>query len=271
MGDALAVDAESARSRLAAAAVAGSAHRAEGIPCQDYAAVTRRGNTSAIALADGAGSARSSDVGARIAVREILRVLGARFAELVALERGDARRQLLAVVQRALSGYGEHHGVLVADLACTLLFAASDGSHFLCGQLGDGRIARFDRALTRAEPVFEPVKGEFFNETVFVASPGALAHFALEVGSLEGVGGFALMSDGSEESLFNRAEGRFAPALVRMVSWLGTHSERRVQSALERNLSGALQARTSDDLSLALLYLAGARSPAPSASEAEVR
>jgi serine/threonine protein phosphatase PrpC len=65
--------------RAVGTSVAGTSHAELNIPCQDYSAYQRVviGSTPAlvIAIADGAGSARLSQVGAREAVEYLLRVI----------------------------------------------------------------------------------------------------------------------------------------------------------------------------------------------------
>lgn len=241
------------RCKMAAAAVAGSAHTEQGSSCEDYVAVRRAQGRFAIALADGAGSAIHARLGARTVVSSVLRLLMRDLSKLLALEQAEVAAHIVGRLQRALGRQAERQNSPLHHLASTLLFAATDGEHFLCGQLGDGRIARFDANLSRAQLVFEPHKGEFFNETLFVTATEAARHLQLMTGNMHEVGGFALLSDGAEESLYQRAQASFAPALPRMMGWLSLHSSARVKRALDKNLSNTLRQRTSDDVSLALL------------------
>lgn len=241
--------------KMAAAAVVGSSHIERGEPCQDYAASTRGKTVGAIALADGAGSARHSAEGARLVVLGTLKLVRNEFRELVRMQPEDAAERIVDPLKRALARHAERRSIDVVALASTLLFAASDGVHFLCGQLGDGRVAMFDKTSWRAKAAFEPHKGEFFNETVFVTSRNASVDLRFSSGEIGDLGGFALLSDGAEESLYNRAAASFAPALTSMMGWLAGHPERSVRSALGDNLSKTLRERTTDDLSVALLRL----------------
>lgn len=250
--------------KTACASVAGSLHDDHGLPCQDYVARTQGQLVSAIVLADGAGSAEHAETGARIVVKCLLKRLRKDFYSLLALDQpslndnevGDSMtKMILTPVRRAVERWASTNDVTADSLACTLLFAATDGSRFICGQLGDGRVAIFNRDLASVNSPFEPTKGEFFNQTVFVTSKSAYDDLNLEWGNTSDIGGFALMSDGVEESLFNRADSSFAPALKRMMSWLDVYPSSRVSHAIADNLDKAFKERTGDDLSLGLLRI----------------
>lgn len=241
--------------RIAAAAVAGTRHLEEGLPCQDYAVASRGRKICGVALADGAGSARHSELGAKVVVTDVLKLLRTRFDELLQLDLDAMAERIVGRLRQSLENQARRKSVEFHDLASTLLFSVTDGEQYLCGQIGDGRIAMFDASLVYAKYMFEPHKGEFFNQTSFVTSRGAILDMHLARGILDDIGGFALMSDGAEECLFNRADQSFAPALSRMMGWFDSHSERRIRSALSSNLEKTLRDRTGDDLSLALMRI----------------
>jgi hypothetical protein len=242
--------------KLAAAAVAGTSHRARGQPCQDYTAKVHDRVISAIALADGAGTAVHSASGAVITVTSILKLLRNEFNRLLEIAGDPCAERIIHTLQHSLDCYARRKGVVRRDLAATLLFVATDGVHYLCGQLGDGRIARCNADCSAAVSVFAPAKGEYFNQTAFVTDRGALDDFTLDWGERADVGGFALMSDGTEESLYQRRTATFAPALLKMLGWLDQYSETTVHQALTRNLTDILSCRTGDDLSIALMRFA---------------
>lgn len=240
---------------MAAAVTAGAFHRAAGEECQDYAATLRGARASVIALADGAGSAECSAIGARLAVRASLALLDAQFHELCQLDAATARGRVLEHVRRALDRYADVHGIQTPSLASTLLFVATDGALFVAGQIGDGRVAVLDRQRGSLQSLFEPTRGEYSNQTVFTTSPSAPDYFSWRVGRAAPVAGFALLSDGPEEALYDRAKAEFAPAVACMLGWLSMYSERQVRRALAENLAKVLVETTHDDLGIALLGL----------------
>jgi hypothetical protein len=239
--------------KIAAAAVAGASHRERGQPGQDYVAKTRGRGIAAVALADGAGSAAQSALGARIVVAATLKLLRTEFRALLNQAGDPCAERMIRRLQHSLDCCAQRRGIARGELASTLLFLATDGRDYLCGQIGDGRIARCNAESSGITAIFEPAKGEYFNQTVFVTDRDALDEFELEWGELNDIGGFALMSDGAEESLYQRGTGTFAPALSKMLGWLDRRSEVAVRAALTRNLRDTLSLRTGDDLGLALM------------------
>lgn len=238
---------------MAASAVCGRFHESRRMPCQDRAISSRGKTVSVIALSDGAGSVSFADTGASIVVSEISKFLRASFHLLLDLDRDQIAKLIISRLQKSLNRRAGKENISLNELSATLLFVATDGEKFLCGQLGDGRIARFNTDTLRSDSVFDGHKGEHFNETIFVTSSGAISELYLEWGESKDVGGFALMSDGAEDSLFNRSERKFAPALSRMLAWFNSYPERKVQSAITDNIANVLRERTQDDVSLALL------------------
>ena len=239
--------------KIAAATVAGASHRELGQPGQDYVAKIRGRGIAAVALADGAGSAAHAALGARIVVTAILKLLRAEFHALLNQAGDPCAERMILRLQHGLDRCAQRRGIERGELASTLLFVATDGRDYLCGQIGDGRIARCGAEGSAITAIFEPAKGEYFNQTVFVTDRDALDEFELEWGELDDIGGFALMSDGAEESLYQRGTGMFAPALSKMLGWLDRRSEVAVRAALTRNLRDTLSLRTGDDLGLALM------------------
>jgi len=143
--------------KIAAASVVGTSHLESQIPCQDYAAGVNGQSVAAIALADGAGSSPHSQTGARIVVTDILELLQTDFHSFLALDGDDKDEELVGdiIVERILTRLrsslalcAERDSIPFQNLASTLLFAATDGVDFLCGQLGDGRIALFNSDLS---------------------------------------------------------------------------------------------------------------------------
>jgi hypothetical protein len=207
-----------------------------------------------IAVADGAGSAVRSEIGAEIAVAAVTDYLGRMLDEAGQdwPERlADAARSARsAVLARAIED-----GCASRDYASTLLVlvATADGGAAL--QLGDGVIAYSD--VDGWGPLFWPQKGEYANMTHFITDDGAEAEW--EIARLTGQEReFALMSDGLENIALNFAtrsvheaflEALFAP--LRAATAIGEAT--RVSSALEQLLaSPRIAERADDDLTIAI-------------------
>jgi len=236
----------------AGAAVAGRGHERTATPCQDAVAIVDGGAVVAAVLADGAGSAPLSHHGARAVVDAVGAWLVRRFASPTATDDLDAvADDVLALARDALVERAVVHDARPEELTCTLLFVVVSGARWLAGQVGDGVIACRDGDTLRA--VFPPVRGPFLNTTVFVTSAHARAAMQMTCGVCGDDAGFALLSDGSAESLHRRGDDRVAPAVGRLVGWLDAHAPDAVAVALSTNLTGVVRERTHDDCAIAVL------------------
>ena len=212
--------------KVAVANAQGRRHESEGIPCQDAVVGFASGKFASIVLADGAGSASNSMLGAQIVVNTLTRVLKENFKRIAKSKEEKARNKIMNPLIRSLAVAAQRHQAALKDFACTLLFVASDGKRLLIGQLGDGRIGIRNSATGEWRPIMEASKGEFFNETVFVTSINAINLLQLAIGPVGSIDACVIMSDGAEEGLYQRASHTFAPAISRMSAFGGKQSER---------------------------------------------
>jgi hypothetical protein len=239
--------------KVAAATAQGRRHEAQGVACQDAVGRIIKGKFTAIALADGAGTALHAERGANIAIDITVRYLLSHFDRLLASTEERAKIEILATVRRALRRTARDRPGRFEDYACTLMFAVTDGKTLFVGQIGDGRVGVRDRASGAWRPMLVASKGEFLNETTFVTSRRALSNFQLARGAASAVSACVLMSDGAEETLFNRAARTFAPAVETIANWVAVHPSAKVEAALEQQLQTLLRAKTFDDLGLACM------------------
>ncbi|XYI04060.1 PP2C family serine/threonine-protein phosphatase [Sorangium sp. So ce1128] len=247
----------------AGASVTGRLHEKSGVPCQDAVAISAPGKITVIALADGAGSARHADAGAQLAVAETVKHVSERFDALWDMDVDRARAEIVDVIVARLGAEARTRHASLADFGSTLLFVAVDRERFLAGHIGDGVIAC--ERDGQSEILSRPQRGEHANETVFLTSGQAQALMFVVRGSLDGRSSFALMSDGSAESLYTKRDGSLAAALRSIWTWLDKRAPREVEEALEINLRELFRERTGDDCSLAVLRLV--RVPAPQIAE----
>lgn len=158
--------------RVVGASVIGTSHRRNELPCQDHTEFLRCeiGGEPAliIAIADGAGSAAQSEIGAKEAVGFLLQRAASFNGCIENIDRvvvnswySEMRKHLAIVAERS--------AVTTDDLACTGLLAVMGERNAVFAQVGDGAwIADRNGVL---EALTWPFKGEFANETVFITSP----------------------------------------------------------------------------------------------------
>ncbi|MGA7932663.1 MAG: PP2C family serine/threonine-protein phosphatase [Kovacikia sp.] len=172
--------------------VIGTSHLQQQLPCQDFGGDLILGDVLIGAVADGAGSAAHSDIGAKLAVRIVLEYLTLTEAWLQKRQQSwrslphppaqDLTKKLftkiVTKVNLGLRKQAESSGYSVDDLACTLLIFLATPHWVAAMQIGDGfivvRSKRKDYQL-----LFQPDKGEYANQTTFVTSASALAEMQI--------------------------------------------------------------------------------------------
>jgi hypothetical protein len=236
---------------FACAAVQGRGHQASGDPCQDVVAGRQANGVTALALADGAGSAAHSELGARLVVDETLRFVTERFAAALNGDLAVVRAEIVDALRARLDAEARERSLAVRDLASTLLFVAVTEDAFVAGHLGDGVIGCEQDGTTKV--LSHPQHGEFLNETVFVTSSSARERLVLERGALASHATFILMSDGTADSLYSRRERALAPGARSISGWLDARSPAQVDEALTRALRDVIGQQTRDDCSIGLL------------------
>lgn len=237
--------------------VRGRGHVRDGSPGQDRVQYASRGGVQALCLADGAGSAARSEVGAQIVVDRGAALLIDRFPELISSE--DGAQVKLGIVTELLSRLEEAASRLecdVKDLASTFLAVVTLGEKFIVAHIGDGVIGYVKQGEVRV--VSSPDNSEFANQTTFVTSSGAARSMRLLRGSLDGVTGFILMSDGASDSLYDAKTPALAPACERMIEIVGLAPSRAVKDPahkkqLRKLIDTKVRTATKDDCSVGIL------------------
>lgn len=184
--------------RVVGAAVQGTSHARHDLPCQDAQGYrSLPGGGLLIAVADGAGSARLSQFGARKAVATGLDALEAAL-ELYAPADVSAWQAALwgafASARVSITRLAKAEGHRLRDYATTLTMAAVSGGWLATGQVGDGAVVALEAggrlfAATRAQ------KGEYANETHFLTQRDAHKHLSVQTWNCP-IEALAVMSDG---------------------------------------------------------------------------
>lgn len=209
--------------RTAYASTAGTSHARSGTPCQDAGRcdvlAVAGGEVLVACVADGAGSAAHSELGARLVVECFHAVFGDAARAAPALEWLDRDFALgwLAMVQDRIRGLAADMACEASEFACTALGAVvgETGAGFV--QIGDGAIV-VGGAGAHAW-VFWPQHGEYANSTFFVTMPDAaeLLQFERRNAPAE----LALFSDGLERLILDmRTRTVHSPSLRPILGWL---------------------------------------------------
>lgn len=245
--------------------VRGHGHVRDGTPVQDRTKYLSRGGVQVLCLADGAGSASHSQFGAQAVVDEGCRLLVDRFAEFATSEGGaQVKVELLDQLLAKIASVATRHSVEPSDLASTFLCVAVSGDRFLGAHIGDGVIGYLKNGELKV--ISAPDNNEFANQTTFVTSGRAAESMRLFRGSLEGVAGFVLMSDGTGESLFNARTGQLAGACEKLIAAVGAAPAELSKTSKHRKrwrrlMDLKIRSSTRDDCAIGILARTAPSSP----------
>lgn len=268
------------------ASAIGTSHQKSGLPCQDAGAFRLAdGDRTVIgAIADGAGSAIHSEVGAKVAIDTMLYLLGEEKACLrdacAGLLEADTKaetiqplcRLLIRAVQQKLIAVAEEKGCSLGDLACTLIAFVASEAGLVALQIGDGFLVTRAQYSHEYTLVFEPDKGELANQTEFVTSPSAIASLQV-VCSSEPVSFICASTDGLERVAIQfkgwEPHASFFKPLEGFTATCTPENKAQLQAELCEFLgSQRVTSRTNDDKTL-LLCLNAASKEAPEETDNE--
>lgn len=236
--------------------VQGRGHIKNQVPCQDKTKTVCEDETYVIALADGAGSAKLSHYGASCVVESISDLFVHHFEDLYANEDGRlVKLAIMAKVLADINSKAEELNCTPTDLASTMLAVAVNNERFIITHIGDGVIGYLDGEILKTASV--PSNGEHANETYFVTSKDAVNKMRLFKGSAKKIVGFVLMSDGTEQSLYNKKSNTLCPAVIKLMQRNIILNERAMCEQLDATFKNIIIARTHDDCSIALLSREG--------------
>lgn len=258
------------------ASVQGAAHARRGIACQDaFAWALLPGAGAVAAVADGAGSARWADAGARSAVEAAVSAAGEHGcpspAGMAATRGGlgDSRPALAHAVSAAACAAAEAVRVRAADLgarprefACTLLVVLWAAGNVAVAHVGDGAVVAL-RQGGGWEVLSEPAAGEYVNETHFLTDTGWRAHLRIATpeAAYEGV---VAMSDGCQRAALLRGPDGRHRAFPGFLDPLGRFARRQAEgqggggAEIGRLLASPKLSRISDDDRTLVLLWRGA-------------
>lgn len=241
--------------RAIGASVIGTSHEEAQLPCQDASAfhscILGSERVMIVAIADGAGSARASEIGSAAAVEHLLRQLASSGRTLLEMDEALAT-EWMQNARDHLEALAVEKELPSRDLACTLMFAILGEFTSIFGQVGDG--AWVAQGSDGVLPVTWPSGGEYANQTTFITSPDwrEAMQFRVIREPLRAVAGF---TDGLQNIALHFAS-RSAHAPFFEPKWsalLAADDETSLHAPLLAFLtSAALAERTDDDKSLVL-------------------
>lgn len=235
----------------------GRGHEAEGTLGQDRTHYAKKHGVHVLCLADGAGSASHSAYGAQAVTHAGCALLADRFHDFATGEDAvQAREDIVGTLHARLAKTAARLECEVTDLASTFLAVALFEDRFVAAHIGDGVIGYVKDGELKVAST--PDNAEFANQTTFVTSGNAAASLRLYRGSLQGIAGFILMSDGTSASLFDQRTKSLAPACAKLISIVGEAPMKQTKNpahkkSLRRVIDTQLRGATKDDCSVGIL------------------
>lgn len=246
----------------------GTRHEQRGQPCQDYGNFRFEGSYLLGAVSDGAGSAKHSEIGSRVAVESALaamsKALTCQFSQEPSWEEmqpfaAGLFAQVFEEILSALEQEAIASSCELRDLGCTLLAFAATSEWVAAMQIGDGFMMLRSHESEPCQLLFKPDKGEFINETIFVTTPQAIDYMSVCVEAVDSPF-LCVATDGLERVAVRLQDWQphapFFQPFEDCLTKLPTAAEQNsyLQTFLE---SERLNAKTDDDKTLlACLYCA---------------
>ncbi|HRI71917.1 MAG TPA: PP2C family serine/threonine-protein phosphatase, partial [Polyangium sp.] len=238
--------------RVVRVSVTGTSHHAQKLPCQDASYDAVRDDFCVVAVADGVGSARYSEVGAKTAVESATTFLVEHYVPN--LDKIGWRQLMQEAATHALeeirliSTKREHE---LRSYASTLLLAVVDRQRVVAFHVGDGAIvALVDDKLVA---LTVPQKGEFANEVFPLTKPGAIDNAQFHYGD-RSPNALALFTDGIESLAMDMAtrvphERFFLPIFERARDVQSDKLREEIRLLFEQKAAQ----RSDDDMTLAIV------------------
>lgn len=170
---------------------------------QDSISVKSDNESCVIVLADGAGSRKYAEMGAKRVSKAVAEFLYANISRIFLIDRKTLKQELYSLVKQELFRLAdEHNQIGIREFGSTLLFAAVDKDTYIIGHLGDGTIMG---CYKDSYPVLSfPETGPIKNSTILTTSFHAEKHLRIKKGKTLDLDGIILLSDGIFPFLFER-------------------------------------------------------------------
>ena len=221
-------------------AVKGRSHEKVNMPCQDKTYALFENDVQTIALADGAGSAKLSHFGAETVTRCICEEMVQKFDDYFNNEDGmTVKQQMIEVIEKRLEQTAKQQECDMIDLASTLLFVAIKDNKFIMAHIGDGIIGYLKQDELKIAT--HPTSMDVVRETRLIK------------GGVEEIKGFVLMSDGTESSLYNKKDDKFADVVKKIMKMSMKSEIKIVEKQLKQSFENVVSKATVDDCSMIMI------------------
>ena len=232
--------------------ITGSGHVKDGASCQDRTYILSTEKIVVIALADGAGSRKLSQYGAETVTKSICEYICKFFNEIITSKNVEqTKADIVNCLCDELEITARKYETDIDQLRSTLLFVAISENMAIVGHLGDGLIC-YITADGNTHVASSPTNGEYKNMTFFVDRKNAPIMRLIKL-DISAITGFVIMSDGSADSVYIKANNWVSPLIGKTMLRLATKEQKDGDDFCVGLLENVLSKRTQDDCSIAVL------------------
>lgn len=262
---------------VAGASARGVSHRKKGTACQDAFAWERLDcDWAVLAVADGAGSAELSDIGAKLAVHTAIagvrkQLIAARLVGSLTEDiMREALRKCACEAREAVIRAAEYVGRCPRELASTLIVVIAGATVTAALHIGDGAVV-IQTADGKIHALSKPDTDEFMGETTFLVGSDSIPRARIGIGPA--ADSIALFSDGIQLLALQYPSWEPFDTFFRQTfAFMNEHGKAGAASEIEAFLSSEkLAARTDDDVTLLLAFrekpVSATLAPAPTCVE----
>ncbi len=235
----------------------GARHKAKNQPCEDRTCSLSKNGVTVIALADGAGSKKythSAD-GAECVTNTISKFFCNNFDKFYEKEDTDELCSVvMTICQRALKNKSNEIDVDdIIKMSSTLLVIAVKDDKMIACHIGDGVIGKLTTKGT--EVISAPDNGEFASTTYFITNPMADKHLHIIKDKTYDVISYFLMSDGTQEYVYDEVNKCFHDAARKMALFpYNSNGQEKLEQTIMDYMINA--DASSDDCSFICMLLA---------------
>lgn len=181
--------------------ICGTDHLESGQNNQDAIAIRHNNNSGVIVLADGAGSRKYAEIGARAVAETAADYLSENIKKIFIYDSKKIRKKLYSIIINELNALAEKYKCIgIRKFGSTLMFAAVHENKYIIGHLGDGSIIGCYKG--NYPVLFFPETGSIKNSTFLTTSLAAEKHLRIKKGETSVLEGLILLSDGILPYLF---------------------------------------------------------------------
>jgi hypothetical protein len=236
------------------AAVAGPSHEESGTPRQDAFRIRSTDGVIVMAVADGAGSAELSQIGARLAANTASKVAlarGAAWSKLSDSGAESALRNVLDRVAQQLVHFAMRADIAVDLLATTLSVAIVTDERWSCARVGDSP-AVVRESTEGLRTIARTPGSQYINETTFMTSSDWREMARVEHGKTSEIDAIALLTDGVAFLGINLAADEPGPGFFNPVFDAMGSGELQPKDLQDLLNSPAARSRSDDDKAMTL-------------------